>query len=358
MKISYNKFLFRSFIGLAGALLLGACGETASAPFNDSAFSSTPEEAKSLYVVSGACYGGGVTTAAGPANTVTRFNLTSGSLEKVIIDYNQLAPGDSPISIHDYDADRMLVLVENAAGRRIDLVNKDGSGHATYIVNATALSAVLRSLVMLTDFSLLVSKSSAIEKFNAGKARVMVGANPFISAPAGACATSTTLISSIAVHSTGKIVFTHAAATPNNKIVVINANGYTVAGDCLSGTAAPVTTSLPTQALFHSNGKLFVSYGSTTLTSNSIYSYNFNGTTGAVSGAAAAYNDGGGYVNGPSTMVEDPTTGDVLVANVTSTFNTIERFNVNGGLLTRVPGQTFIPYNAYTRCVSDMKVMQ
>lgn len=331
------------------------CGDKGSAPFNSGAYGLGSE--KYLYVASGACYGGGVATSAGPANTIAKFSLSTGSFEKVVIDYNVLAPGDSPVAIYDYDSENILVLIENAAGRRIDKVKKDGSGYSTFIVNATALNAVMRSIVMLNDFGLLVSKSSAIEKFNAAKARVTQGANPFVNAPAAPCATSTTLISSVAVHSSGKIVYTHAAATPNNRFGVISSTGYAAAPDCLSGTAGPTTTALPTRALFHSSGKLLISYGSTTAASNFIYSYDFNGTSGAVTNPVAVFNDNS-IVNGPSTMVEDPDSGDVFVANVTSTFNTIERFNFSSNLLTRVSGNTFIPYSVYTRCVSDMKVMK
>lgn len=346
--------LVKRTVASISCLFLASCGNGGSAPFNNSVFEL--DSTKYLYVASGSCYGGGVATSAGPANTVAKFNLSTGQLEQVIIDYNQVAPGDSPVSIYNYDNDSLLVLIENAAGRRIDLVKKNGSGYSTYLTNAAGLSAVLRSLVILSDFSLLVSKSSAVEKFNAGKARVTSGANPYVSAPAGTCATSTTLISSAIAHSSGKIVYTHAGATPNNKIGVISSTGYSTAGDCLSATAGPTTTSLPTRALFHSGGKLLVSYGSTTLTSNFIYSYDFDGSTGAISNPAVAFNDNS-IVNGPSAMAEDPATGDVFVANVISSFNTIEKFHYSNGTLTRASGNTFIPSGIYSRCVSDMKVM-
>lgn len=338
------------------SIFICSCGDQASAPFNDAALGNF--NAKSLYVVSGSCYGGGVVVSTGPANTISKFNLATGQLEKVIMDYNQVAPGDTPIAIHEYDSTRIMVLVENTGGRRLDLVRKDGTGASTYLINATALSGIMRSFVLLNDFGVLVSKSTAIEKFNSGKARVTVGANPYVNAPAGSCATSTTLISSVTAHSSGKIVYTHAAATPNNKIGVISSTGYSVVGDCLSGTAGPTTTAFPTKAIFHSSGKLLVAYGSTTLASNSIYSYDFNAGTGALSNATAVYSDSGAIVNGPSSMVEDPDTGDVLVANATSTFNTIEKFHFVANTLVRASGATFIPYTAYTRCVSDMKVMQ
>jgi len=336
-------------------LCLSGCGGGGSAPFNSNAYNVNGSQ--HLYVSSGSCYGGGVATTAGPTNTIAKYNLETGAFEQLVMDYNQLAPGDSPVSLQDYDSDHLLVLVENAAGRRIDLVNKDGSGASTYLVNSVALNAVTRAFTLLADFSLLVSKSSAVEKFNSAKARVLQGANPFINAPAGSCATSTTLISSMAVHSSGKIVYTHAAATPNNKLGVISTTGYATAADCLASQAAPTTTALPTRALFHPDGKLLVSYGSATIASNFIYSYDFNGSTGALSNATAVFSDGGTLINGPSTMTVDPDSTDLFVANVTSTYNTVERFSFANNVLTRVGTQPFIPYGIYTRCISDMKVM-
>lgn len=335
--------------------LVSSCGNQASAPFNDAALGNYGS--KSLYVVSGSCYAGGATVSTGPTNTISRFNLSTGQFEKVIMDYNQIAPGDSPIAIYDYDSTRLMALIENTSGRRLELVNKDGSGSQTYLMNSTALSGIVRSFTVLSDLGILVSKSTAIEKFNSGKARILVGASPFVNAPAGSCATSTTLISSVTAHSNGMIVYTHAAANPNNKIGVIASSGYSVAGDCLSGTAAPTTTALPTKAMFHSSGKLLVTYGSTTLASNFVYSYDFDDTTGALSNPTAVYSNATN-LNGPSAMTEDPETGDVFIANAASTFNTIERFSFANNLLTRASGPTFIPYSVYTRCVSDMKVMQ
>lgn len=350
----YSQHAIR-ILCLIGATVLSACGGNGSSPFNNMAFNVSSD--KHLYVASGSCYGGGVTVSTGPANTISKYNLETGAFERVIVDYNQQAPGDSPVAIYDYDSSRLLVLVENTGGRRIDIVRKDGGGVASYLYNATAFSAVLRSFILLSDFSILVSKSTAIEKFNSGKARVTMGANPWVNAPAGTCATSTTLISSVTAHANGKIVYTHAAATPNNKIGVIKDTGYAAAADCLGGVAGPTTLALPTRAMFHSDGKLLVSYGSTTAASNFIYSYTFNATTGAITAPTAAFNDSGVIINGPSAMAEDPATGDVYVANVTSTFNTIERFHYASGILTRAGGSTFIPSSAYTRCVADMKVM-
>ncbi|MGE0763069.1 MAG: hypothetical protein AB7N80_07320 [Bdellovibrionales bacterium] len=335
-----------------GAVLVG-CGDQVSAPFNQEAFST-----KHLYIATGACYGGGVVTSPGPSNIVARFDLQTGQLLADVIDYNSFSPGDSPVSISDYSEDEMLVLVENTAGRRIDRVRKDGSGAAVHIINATALSAVLRTFIRLSDFSILVSKSTAVEKFNSAKSRVLIGAAPWVSAPAGACAASATLISSIAAFPNGKILYAHAAATPNNRIGLISASGYAAAGDCLAVQAGPTTTALPTRVLIHSSGRTLVSFGSTTAASNTIYSYNVNSTANTITAPVAAWTDFS-VVNGPSAMVEDPSNGNVLISSATSTFNTVERFSYNSttNTLSRVGAAPFMTPSIHTRCITDMKVM-
>lgn len=340
------------------AFYLGACSETNSVSLNES-FNQSVETKRHLYIATGACYGGGVTTLAGPSNMISKFDLQTRTMSSIVIDYNKFNPGDSPVSFVDYDNDRLLVLVENTAGRRLDLVNKDGSGAITYLTNPTALSAVLRDLVLLADFSLLVSKSSAIEKINSARVRVTQGANPWINAPAGACATSTTMITSLDVLENGKVLISHAAASPNNKIVMISSTGYAAAGDCLASHASPVATALPTSILNHSSGKTLVSFGSTTAASNLIYSYDVNSTTNTITGATPSWTDYS-VVNGPSTMIEDEETGEIYVSNVTSTFNTVERFQYDSTTmtLTRAESLPFLYPSIYTRCITDMGIFE
>lgn len=336
-------------------LLVTGCGETNSVPFvnNFLGYEARPY----LYVVSGNCYGGGATVSTGPTNSITRFSTDTGLIDRTVIDYNQMSPGDSPVSISDFDKDHLLVLVENTSGRRIDRVKKDGTGFSTYLLNSTALNGISRSISLLQDLSLLVSKSSAIEKFNSAKSRILSGANPFISAPGLACATSTTLISSVIVSNTGKIIFTHAAASPNNKINVISSNGYSTTADCLSGTAGPTTTAFPTKALLTSGGKLLVAFGSATTSSNFIYSYDFNESTGAITNPLVAYSNTS-VINGPSALTEDPMTNDIFISSSQVNFNTVERFKLSGGILSKSTPTAFIPYTQFTRCVADLKVMR
>ena len=268
------------------------------------------------------------------------------------------APATFQSRVQDYDSKRILVAVENAAGRRVDLVNKDGSGFSTYVSNTTALSAVLRGARFLSDGSLLVSKSSAIEKFAAGTGVrvVKTGPLPYVNAPAGSCSASATLISGIDTLSNGKIIFTHASAAPNNRLNLVSSSGYTSAADCLAGTAITPTTALPTAVIVHSSGKVLVATGSTTAGSNLIQTYPVNATTNAIGAATTSFADES-IVNGPTAMVEEPVTTDVFVANGSG--STIERFKYDSttSLMTQIPSLRISDF-AYTRCVSAMKVIK
>lgn len=343
-----KRFLYKLFVF---SMLFGCTnGMENSQPLN----STLSGAKKTLFVASGTCYGGGVAMSTA-SNTVAAFDAETGAYRRTVVDYNVFSPGDTPVAIADYDKDRMLVLVENTSGRRLDLVRKDGAGVSSYLTNATALNGVLRAIKRASDGSLLVSKSTAIEKFSSSKVRIPAAAS-FVSAPAGACATTATLIPDVDMLSNGKVIYIHATASPNNKIVLIASGGYTVAGDCLGSQAAPTTTALPTGLIQHPSGKWLVSYGSTTAASNLIYSYDINETTNVFSNASSAFFDTS-VVNGPSAIAVNPDTGTVFVANALSTFNTIEAFTLNGSTLSRLGTAPFAGPNIYTRCVSSMQVL-
>ena len=156
----------------------------------------------------------------------------------------------------------------------------------------------------------------------------------------------------------GKILFAHAAASPNNKIAVVSATGYASSSDCLASQAAPTATALPTALIQHSSGKVIAAYASSTMASNFIYAYDINEATGTFSAATPSFTDAS-LVNGVSALTENPANGDVFVANGNSTYNNIEHFSFDRTtkLLTRVGQLPFVPMQLYTRCVSDMKVI-
>lgn len=307
-----------------------------------------------LYIASGACYGGGVTASTG-LGIVTKYRLDTGAYEDVIVDYSEFATTDLPADIQNYDDDYLLVLVENATtttSRRVDLIPKRGSRvpeGLTY--GGGAFSGILRALSVLSDGSILTSRSGAISRFNSD---FQLTSSGFISAPTGACATSTTLMADVVELSSGKLVFAHAAATPNNKLGLMSSDGAT----CLAAQAAPITTSLPTSLLLHSSGNLIVSYGSTTAGSNVIYSYDINQTANTFT-AYQSYSNSA-VVNGPSQMVEDPRNGDIYVANATAAYSNIEKFTYNASsrMMTRAQSYPFIRFSGSTRCVSGMVIAE
>jgi hypothetical protein len=336
---------------LCCGLALSGCGEDLSSEGFNSSINS-----RYLYVSSGSCYAGGAAISTGNA-TITKWDLTTGAFAGLIADYNTFANGDMPNSMAVFGSNKLLVAVENTAGRRIDIMNLDGTGLTTYHANATVLSTVLRHILVLPDSSVLIAKSTAIEKLSAAVSRVVQGAAAFINAPAAPCATSTTAMTSTTVLPDGKIVYTHAAASPNNITGVISSTGYATAVNCLAVQAAPTTTALPTANLYEPNsGKLLVAYGSATTASNRIYSYLINQTTGAISTPVAAFSDNS-IMLGPTRMTLDPATGAIFVANGASTLNNVEKFTLaSDGTLTKVGTTPFIRTSVYTRCITAMEI--
>jgi hypothetical protein len=340
---------------------------------------SSSNSARYLYVATGVCYSGNNTTFSNTtaSNQIYRLDLSTGQRESVIADYfaSPANAGDSPVAIKSIDSEYLYVLVENATTvtlRRIEKVEKKAAGaRTTFSNNTTALSAALRSLVLLSNGDVLASKNTAIEYLTAANARV--GA-PFISASAAPCATSTTLIPKTLTLTNGKIVFLHAA-TGQNRIGIFNTSGGTT---CAVNQAAPNANAFPTTALYDSaNSKLMVAYSgnATTTDLNSIYVYSVNESTGALTSPQKIY-DASLYpatysflLYGVSAMALDATTSEIYVAtainNATTVVNySIEKFTYdpaqlgvdNTKVLTRSGSTPFYPYDNDTRCISSLEV--
>jgi len=345
----------RVAVSLGLLLALGAC-KLGGRTFNDVDDKTDPVRVpkRYLYVASGACYAGGVATAVGNG-LISKYDLETGTLVDVIADFNRTATADFPADMQEYDEDYMAVLVENATTptyRRIDLVPKDGAHYpSTLTYGGGTFSAILRSMALLSDDSTLVSRSTAIAKFD--EVYGVTGAS-FINAPAGLCATSTTLMSDMLELASGHILFAHAAATPNNRIGVMSADGTT----CGTGVAAPITTALPTDLLLHSSGRVLAAFGSTVAGSNMIYTYNVDSAGTTITGVQSYANST--YVNGPTRMAEDPETGDVYIANGLAALSNIEKFyyNKNTMTLTRAQNYPYIPLSGSTRCVAGMVIAE
>ncbi|CAN5562220.1 hypothetical protein BH10BDE1_BH10BDE1_29090 [soil metagenome] len=346
-----ERVALASALGVLAVTTFLACSQDPSQAGFNSAL-----RTRYLYVASGSCYAGGAPVSTGNS-TITKFDIETGAFAGLVADYNTYGNGDQPASVVNFDSANLLVAIENAAGRRIDMLNRNGSAPTTYVSNATALNGILRHISVLPDASILVTKASAIEKFTAGRARVTQGALAYIVAPAAPCATSTSAMTSTTLLPNGKIVFTHAAATPNNLVGIISSTGYASAANCLSGTAAPTTTSLPTSSLYvPSAAKLLVAYGSSTATSNVIQSYDVDLAAGSLSNEVEAFNDQT-IVSGPTRMVQDASTGFIFVANGSSGLNNVEKFTLAGdGTLTKVGTVPFVTSSVYTRCITSLEV--
>ncbi len=344
----FRKIILASFIVIS----LVGCKAPGAVPESDSSSSAATTSSKYIYVSSGTTYAGLGTTMATPTNTIVRYK-ENGAFDSVVMDYTNF-PGDSPVSMVDYDDNYLLVLVENAASRRIDKVAKNGSIFSTFIANSTALSAQLRSIFSSSDGGWLVSKGTAIEKFSSNKSRVLSGANPYINAPAGTCGTATTLLSRTLQGPSGTIVFLHAAASPNNKIGLIKQTGYTVVGDCLGGVSGATANHMPTAGIILSSGRLLVSYSNTTGPVNEVYTYPITST--AISAGTSAYNNPS-VLSGVTAFAELPD-GKILVATGASTFNTVEQFTYDTAAhtLARVGSTAYIPASAYTKSISSILI--
>lgn len=333
-----------------------------------------------LYVATGACYSGtGNTTftATTSSNVVYRLNASTGQKDITIADYNAFpaSTGDSPVGVVSADATTLRILVENGtSGRRIETVAKSSAAsRSIFSSNTTVMSAVLRGLYQLADGSLLINKSSGIEKLTPSGVRI---GSPLITNNLGAtCGTTITQMTSTSILSNSKIVFTHAAAG-QNRFGIISATGYSTAGDCLSAQAAPTANAYPVASVYVAATKqLIVAYAGNAVTTalNSIYLYDIDETTNVISGATVLY-DASLYpatynylLYGISAMAYDSATKSLFVSTAISTAVTvvnyaIEKFTFDptAKTITRVTTSSapFYNYGIDTKCISSMIVAE
>ncbi|MEN9722972.1 MAG: hypothetical protein RJB38_958 [Pseudomonadota bacterium] len=316
----------------------------------------TPSGEKYLYVTSGSTYvGAGVTTDVA-VQTVSRYRL-NGTFDRVVFDYNRNAgAGDQPVDIVNYDQKAVLVLVENSSGgRRIDRVNKDGSGTFLFIQNLSALNGVLRSFASTFDGGWLVSKSSAIEKFSSNRGRVTpISATAYVNNPQGACAATNTLVTEVLQGPGNTIIYLHAGASPNNKVALVKSSGYVSSTDCLSTVSAPSAAHLPTAALMHSNGRLLVAYSTGAATAAEIYSYPITSTS--IGSGTLAYTNLS-VLKGVTSMIELPDS-TIAVASAAVGYNAVDQFSydVSTDILSRVGTTPMIFSEVYLRSISALMV--
>ncbi|MES2801437.1 MAG: hypothetical protein V4654_03010 [Bdellovibrionota bacterium] len=375
-----------------------------------------------LYISTGSCNSGqGITTYTTTATrTIERYLSSNGVNLGYLLDYNifgLFATATHPRTLVD-SGTHILVLNEHATAseRQIIKVPKtDPLSFTNYYANATALSAGLNGMVMDSEGSLIIGKTSAIEKVAANKTRLLAGANPWVNAPGGTCATATTGMTSVATLEpvsagvAGKVIFAHQGNTAAlNRLGLISGTGYFAAGDCLSGVQISAVThtkaaNLPVNTVaFNALGtsptsmllipfvsgsvtaKLIVSYSNGQTSNSAAGNYNLNhgivswdvtetsSTEGTLSNPVVLY-DNPIYIFGVSAMVYDSdtqllyvaTAGDPGVVNQTTNnygYN-VEKFSVSftnaqttGLELTRQASNNlpFIRGGANTKCISGM----
>jgi hypothetical protein len=313
-----------------------------------------------LYIQSGGCFAPTGLTASSAAKTISRLNLSTGVIDKTLIDYTANLT-DTPVAIAPYDTDNLYVLVENTGGRRIELLNKTTAGRTNFLTNSTALSAVVRTLTIGDDGSFLVSKSSAVERFASNKARLPSAATAFLSAPAGTCATTASAITATAFTGAGDILYAHSftGISTNNRIGMTTGSAA-AASICYQGVAAPTTASYPTSMVYIPSMKhLLVAYSSSTVANNQIWQYTVDETAHTITAAASAAYSNASVLNGPTAMAYDGTTGEVYVANGTTAFpNAIEKFSYDptAKALTRVGTVAFSTPTVNHNCINSMFV--
>ena len=330
-----------------------------------------------LYVTTGACYSGvGNTTftATTASNLVYRLSVATGKKDMTIADFNS-APanaGDSPVFAIEQDKDNLLVAVENASGRRIEKVAKAASpSRSIYSSNSTALSAVLKSIIKTPDNGYLIAKTAGVEKFTSQGVRI--GA-PYVGTNLGAtCGATTTNIYEAVTNSSGKIFFINSLAA-NNRWGVIASTGYNTAADCLGVKAAPNANSYPVAIIYlQAVNQVMVAYAGNAITTdlNSIYVYDFDDTTNAISAGVKIY-DSSNYVTtgyllyGISAMAYDSVDNSLYVATAISSATTVVNYSIeklsynpSAKTLTRVTSDLpFYNYGVDTKCISSLAIAE
>ncbi|AZZ37754.1 hypothetical protein CIK05_13415 [Bdellovibrio sp. qaytius] len=416
-----KQFNYKSIRSLLLLTLIGlsACQKSADEIIASVAAADT----KVLYISTGSCNSGqGITTYTTTATrTIERYLASTGTNLGYLLDYNYsgvFIPATHPRTIID-NGSSLLILNENAtttSERRVIKVPKtDPLSYTNYYANSTAFSGILNGMYMDTEGSLIVGKTTALEKISPNLSRVLAGAAAWVNAPAGTCATSTTGMSSVvtlppvSAGVAGKIIYAHQGATAAlNRLGMMTGTGYYTAADCVNGVqisavthtkAANITQDVvafnavgtaPTSMILipFSSGsvtaKLIVSYANAQTSNNNAGTYNLNHgivswdvtetstTAGTLSNPVVLY-DNTTYIFGISAMAYDSSTKSLFVASagdpgaVNQTTNgygyNVEKFSVDftnaattGLQLTR-QATNFMPFirgGANTKCISGL----
>ncbi|MBC7371447.1 MAG: hypothetical protein H7326_07780 [Bdellovibrionaceae bacterium] len=313
-----------------------------------------------LYIQSGGCFAPTGLTASNASKTISRINLTNGTVDRTIVDYTANLT-DTPVAIAPLDADNIYVLIENTGGRRVEILNKTSGASQNFLVNGTALTGVVRSMNFASDGSIIISKSSAVERFSSSKTRLPNTGTTFMSAPAGTCATSTNAITATAMTKAGDLMYAHSfsSASANNRIGMTTGSAA-AASTCYNGYGSPNIAAFPTaMAYIGSMNHLLVAYSSSTIALNQVMAYTVDETAHTMTQAASAAYSTTSVINGPTAIAYDSATGFVYVANGTTVnANSIEKFTYDptSQALTRVGTTPFSSATVNHNCINSMFV--
>ena len=333
---------------------------------------SSTSTSKYLYFSAGGCYVGTLTgtkpvstTASGLVNRVT---LDTGQIQGIpTFDYYQAGLNLWPVGIADYDANYFLVnMMSSTAGFRVDKVKKSGvQEKVDYFTDVSNLNSYLRNINVLSDGSVLISRSTMVEKYNNSLARVQntTALASYMSNPAGAaCTGSATLISAVVPLPNSNILYAHAGGATNNRVFVIDKGGYDAAADCLggvtfSGTSSPATVAVPTAAVLIPGTdpyQIIVATASSTAGNDQLWLFTVNSSTNAVTYVKSLYNNIS-FVKGVSAMTYDSSTSTLYVANGSTTLgNTVEKFTYDSAAQTLTRTGSFLGLNLDSQCINSM----
>lgn len=374
---------------LSTGCLFGSKEEAAA-----TAATATAEAGTYLYVASGTCF----SPAAGFQNgnrIITRYDLSTGDGE-VFYDFNSDGSYDQPSGMVDL-GDSILVSVnpyDNSTGntKQVIKINKTTKTKSTFYQDATYLPAgaanTVRALRRSTyDGHIYVSRSAGVEKVDFTSYFKLPNYSGTLSVPylngattamgstscLGVTAVANTLVYDMVETASGRWIVSHAVST-HNKIAVVKQPGGNLAVDCTDTqqglpivatnpptVGAAATTNIPTALVLHSGGKLLAAMSGTAATSNSIISFDYNDTTGLISGQTVGYY-GVGQLFQPTAMVEDPATGNVYVASygqlASGALGFIRKFTVDSSTGAMTDAGGFANSPIATKCVSSMFIGQ
>lgn len=341
-------------------MMLMTIGCAKKASTNDAASGGGGSGTQYIYVSSGTVFAGIGITPAISSKTIAKYTL-DGQFVSVVKDYTS-SSADSPVDILSYDSTRLISLVENSTGRKVEYIDKTSGSATSIFSNIANLNGIVRSFYLDYSGQFVIAKSSGIEKMQfSGSQTTGPSGGPFIGAATCGAGVSNTAVMAVTPAPSGFdfVIAAHGAASPSNKIFIIKKTGYGAAADCLAySAAAPTVNHIPTALLMHSSGVLFVSFSSSTGNTHQIYAFTptFTATTATFPAwpATPALNDLA-YAKGISKMAEMPD-GSILVASADPTMNVIERFTYDSstGLLSRVGSAPFLGPSVFTKSVSGL----